>query len=375
MPHAARNINTDGSMMIGDAQEFFDRLPAALKHYQHHEQQDRKRDGHRQYLNSDDQARRDRLNESAAEEGRMAAEYDNTGYPVTTDENGKRIAVDWRAPYRSERARLKAGVAGNALVRRKIGPNVSEQLRRFAATTPRKWRSLEIPPIADERNPGVIVRERESYLDKIAREEIDVQNANQTDAKGASAIRADYARRKVLGAPKFGPVLQGGTIRANGQFSPSNPGARPQYPTAAAMVHSGETHSIFVEVDDALNFAIWADDDEKILAKLLKAAREANTGKRQISEADKTKMLREIAVEKLAAQRNLEVAYRHAEAQGVDVRRRELPPEVLLWLERDTATRPAPTKFKAAQPVLLSDEPDFESVNNFDDDADESRDE
>jgi hypothetical protein len=211
-----------------------------------------------------------------------------------------------------------------------------------------------MPIIVDDRAPLVIVCERETALKEIERQEIDVRNANRTDAEVEAIIRADFARRKIAGEPKFGSVLAGGSFRGNGEFTPANPGARPQLAKTAAIVH-GDT-AVFVEVED-LNHSIWADDEEKILAKWLRTARAMNAGVRQISEADKTKILREIAVRKLAAQRQLEAAYRHAEAQGVQVKRRPQPPHVLLWLELDTATpktKPEPVK---------AEEPDFEDAD------------
>ncbi|MDP2298415.1 MAG: hypothetical protein Q8M24_23480 [Pseudolabrys sp.] len=357
MPQAAKNITTDGEMTIGNAQKLFDAVPSALKHFQHHDHVGRKGDGRRTKFNDDDQEFRERIAESKVTEGRLEREYAKHGAPFTTDAKGNRVPLDWKAPFREERAQWNAAMEANAIGRKKIGVNNSDRLRSFCATTRRAYREVEMPNVADDRNPRVIVGERDGQLKEIEREELDVQNANRTDAEVEKVIRADCARRKKEGEPKFGDAMRGGSIRHNGEFTPSNLNARPQYQTAAATVHGDS--GMFVEVDDALNFLMWADD-EKILAKLLNAARAANAGKRQISEADKTTMLREIAVRKLAAQRHLEAAYRHAEAQGVEIKRRELPPEVLLWLELDTSAPAKPIKVQAVAPVEAADDIDFE---------------
>jgi hypothetical protein len=349
-------------MTVSNGEMLFDAVPSALKHLQHHEHKDKKRDGLRAQLNQDDQELRERIGELTAEEGRLAREYQKSGYtPFKEDANGKRVAVDWAAPIRDERARCKAGIEANAFARKKIGRNVTEDLKAFCASTKRAWREVEMPRVADDRAPLEIIRERGGELVAILQEEREVQDANRTDPEIEKMIRAEYARRKLLGVPKFGDLKMGGSFRFNGQFTPANPGARLQFPTVGAT-GQGSVESVVVEVDDALNFAIWVDDDEKILAKLLKAARDSNASKLQISEADKTKMLREIAVRKLAAQRHLEAGYRHAEAQGVEVKRRELPPEVLLWIESDTSAPATPTKAKAT-PAPVNEEidvPDFE---------------
>lgn len=363
MPQAARNINTDGEMAIGNAQTLFDAVPSALKHLQHHEHEGKKRDGRRMQFARDDQELRERIDESKVAQGRLARDYAKRGaVPYTTDAKGNSVPLDWEAPFREERAQWKAAMEANAIGRKKIGGNDSDRLRRFCATTRRLWREVEKPNVADDRNAPVIVREREGQLKEIDREELDVQNANRTDPEIEKIIRSDYVRRKKAGEPKFGDAMRGGSIRYNGEFTPSNPNARPQYATTAATVHYQGDTRMFVETEDGLNFRFWEDEDETLLEKLLKAARAANSGKRQISEADKTKMLREIAVRKLAAQRHLEAAYRHAEAQGVEVKRRELPPEVLLWLELDTSASAKPIKAEAAPlaPVEGAEDIDFE---------------
>lgn len=361
MSQPARNINTDGPMSPGDGQKLFDAVPSVLNHLQHHERQDKKKDGVRTQLRQDDQEQREIIDDSKVRQGCRADEYEKSRtQPFTTDAKGRRVPVDWEAPFRTEQARAKAAIEANAHERNKIGPNVSDELRKFCATN-KTWREVEMPRVVDDRPVKIGIAERLAKLKEVEHEEIEDQNANRTDAEGEMVIRADYGRRKLAGAPKFGDVLQGGSFRHNGQFTPANPGARPQFATAPAIVHATSDLSVFVEVDDALNFLIWADDDEKILAKLLKAARAANVGKRQISEADKTKMLREIAVRKLAAQRHLESAYRHAEAQGVEVKRRPQPPEVLLWLEADTTAPTPPKKTVTVAPVeKADDEMDFE---------------
>ena len=166
----------------------------------------------------------------------------------------------------------------------------------------------------------------------------DIAQANLTDAEVAANVEAYLA-------PRIQAAKDAMLSNAYALIGGLN-GARFALPTIQQFVEGGNGYTLPEDL-----FAVLLAKDDSLLNWIKGQLVKANAGKRQISLADRPRLLREQGAKFMLARRHLEFSCRVEEAESGKTRRpRNTPWEILAWCER------APAELK----VVAPDASDFE---------------
>ena len=204
----------------------------------------------------------------------------------------------------------------------------------------------------------------EDFLAQIA----GVERMPCTDDETANFIRANVAQIKKLGAMEFRNVTSGGADDADGNFILNVPRLL-QFSTTSPLVAvdlpDKSKASGFATMPDALAFIFdILDEDDAVTNALIKKALASVAGQPKMSMPDKRAKLTDLNSQLIEAERWLEASIRFAEAQGLEVNRKFVRPQVLLWLDSTPI-------LKVVAPPKPAKDVDEMTAADFDGDADE----
>jgi hypothetical protein len=354
MPVSGISNVTDAALKF-EAGEFFDTNPAAADHFDHLMSRKTKAAATRNGLNAEIRDDRENLGNSKHRQGWMDKDYIRLG----------NRPKDWDAKFVREQAQLKAKIARNEATLKTIPNFDSEGLEKFVQGARfKKYRELPLPSLDHiGKAPQEIVAEREADHDKIAIKIREVQESNADDSEVANRIAAVANYYKKKGEVQFYNVLAGGRLNFKGEFTTdlSPTLTLPELMVPFNVQADGEALQGVLGIPDTVALMFYLDDDGRLTDSLIAKAVKLNAGQRKMSQADKRAALAQLRPQLLDAQRALEAAYRHAEKHGLDVKRKPLPPEVLLWLDVTPI-------LKVVAPKPAKD-PDSLTVEDFDGDA------
>ena len=274
--------------------------------------------------------------------------------------------------YVREQAELKADIAANDAIMKKIKLPDVEPLLRFANELRRTtWPEIPMYAVDDfSRSVQLIIGDRKEVRNDLAGKVKWTEDTKATPEEIATNVRGFTSLLKARGSVEFRNVISGGEVDKKGKFRfdvPRNLTFATEVFPFNLTLPDKTSASGGVTIPSWLNFVFDVlDEDDAVTDILIRKAIAANEGRPQMSADAKRAAFATLRPALLEAERQLEAALRHAEAQGVEVKRDCWRPEVLLWLGTTSILKAAPTSKPEKDPDNLT-AADFE----FEGDADE----